>query len=107
VALAPLALCALFPAPQAVYPALALLCGALGGYQFAVASRVFRTTASKPRPGALYAVDLAGSCVGAVLFSLYLIPVFGFFRTSLLAAELNLAPAALAFLASFARAPRE
>jgi spermidine synthase len=107
VALAPLALCALFPAPQAVYPALAFGCGALGGYQFAVASRVFRATASKPRPGALYAVDLAGSCVGAVLFSLYLIPVFGFFKTSLLAAELNLAPAALAFLASFARAPRE
>jgi spermidine synthase len=102
IALAPLALCACFPAPQAVYPLLALACGALGGYQFALASRVFRATASQ-----LYAVDLAGSCVGAVLFSLYLIPVFGFFRTGLLAAELNLAPAALAFLASVARSPRE
>jgi spermidine synthase len=105
VALAPLALCAFFSAPRAVYPALALACGALGGYQFALASRVFH--AAQPRPGTLYAVDLAGSCVGAVLFSLYLIPVFGFLRTSLLAAELNLAPAALAFLTSFARAPRE
>jgi len=102
VALAPLALCACFSAPQAVYPLLALACGALGGYQFALASRAFGATASQ-----LYAVDLAGSCVGAVLFSLYLIPVFGFFRTSLLAAELNLAPAALAFLASAARARRE
>jgi spermidine synthase len=107
VALAPLALCACFPAPQAVYPALALVCGALGGYQFALASRVLRAAKPKPRPGALYAVDLAGSCVGAILFSLYLIPVFGFFRTSLVAAELNLAPAALAFLSYSARAPRE
>jgi spermidine synthase len=107
VALAPLALCACFPAPQAVYPALALACGALCGYQFALASRVLRAAKPKPRHGALYAVDLAGSCVGAILFSLYLIPVFGFFRTSLAAAELNLAPAALAFLASAARAQRE
>jgi spermidine synthase len=103
VALAPLALCALFAAPRAVYPLLALGCGVLGGYQFALASRVSRAA----RPGALYAVDLAGSCAGAILFSLYLIPVFGFFRTSLLAAELNLAPAALAFLASAGRAPRK
>ena len=102
VALAPLALCACFSAPQAVYPALALACGALGGYQFALAVRT--SAASAPQ---LYAVDLAGSCLGAILFSLYLIPVFGFLRTSLLAAELNLAPAALAFLASAARAPRE
>ena len=82
---------------------LALGCGVLGGYQFALASRVSRAA----RPGALYAVDLAGSCAGAILFSLYLIPVFGFFRTSLLAAELNLAPAALAFLASVACPRRE
>ena len=85
-----------------INPLLALACGALGGYRFALASRVLQA-----HPGALYAVDLAGSCVGAILFSLYLIPVFGFFRTSLLAAELNLAPAALAFLACSARAQRE
>jgi spermidine synthase len=102
VALAPLALCAFFSAPRAVYPALALACGALGGYQFALASRIFGAATSQ-----LYALDLAGSCVGAILFSLYLIPVFGFLRTSLLALEMNLAPAALAFLASAARAPRE
>ncbi|MGA3098176.1 MAG: hypothetical protein ABSF25_17110 [Bryobacteraceae bacterium] len=102
IALAPLALFACFSAPQAVYPALALACGALGGYQFALAIRVSGATAPQ-----LYAVDLAGSCAGALLFSLYLIPVFGFLRTSLLAAELNLAPAALAFLTAAARAPRE
>jgi predicted membrane-bound spermidine synthase len=102
VALAPLALCACFSAPQAVYPVLALGCGALGGYQFALASRVSGASASQ-----LYAVDLAGSCAGALLFSLYLIPVFGFVRTGLLAAELNLAPVTLAFLASIARAPQE
>ena len=102
VAMAPLALCAFFSAPRAVYPALALACGALGGYQFTLAIRASGAASSR-----LYAVDLAGSCVGAILFSLYLIPVFGFLRTSLLALEMNLAPAALAFLASAARAPRE
>jgi predicted membrane-bound spermidine synthase len=48
------------------------------------------------RPGRLYALDLAGSCLGAVLFSAWLVPVFGFLKTALLAAMVSLAPAAMA-----------
>ncbi|MBZ5582970.1 MAG: hypothetical protein LAQ30_12365 [Acidobacteriia bacterium] len=97
-ALAPLALYAILQSspPASLFPALALLCGMLGGCQFPIASRIFFSSEKYRGLGALYAVDLAGSCLGAVLFSAWLIPVFGFFKTALLAAELNLAPLLLA-----------
>jgi spermidine synthase len=97
-AIAPLLLYAVFEAVaqvtggQLLFPALALGCGMLGGYEFPVASRIFCAR----NPGTLYALDLAGSCLGAVLFSVYLIPVFGFLRTALLAAMVSLAPAVMA-----------
>ena len=75
------------------FPAMALVFGMLGGFEFPLASRL------KPaRPGTLYALDLAGSSVGAILFSLWLVPVFGFFKTALLLAMVSLAPAAMAIL---------
>jgi spermidine synthase len=88
-------------ASQIAFPAMALGCGMLGGYQFALASRMVE------RPGRLYALDLAGSCLGAILFSAWLVPVFGFLRTALLAAMVCLAPAVLAMLADSATAPGE
>jgi len=111
VGFAPLALCALFVwfdriggatqllvVSQILFPALALICGLLGGYQFPVASRIFFGSSRQPKqgPGALYALDLLGACVGAVVLSTYLIPVFGFLKTALLSAVVNLAPAGLA-----------
>ncbi len=106
-AVAPLASCAILPAlarmpasaGQATLFAAAFLCGAMGGFQFPIASRVFF---SEPRRGvgALYALDLAGSCVGALLFGAYLIPVVGFMRTALLAAVVNVGPAAAAITAA-------
>jgi spermidine synthase len=91
-AIAPLLLCAVFQAvTQVLFPALALFCGMLGGYEFPLASRIFSGS-----PGTLYALDLAGSCLGAVLFSVYLIPVFGFLKTAVLAAMVSLAPAVMA-----------
>jgi spermidine synthase len=92
-AIAPLLLYAVLEAVTPVlFPVLALLCGMLGGYEFPVASRIF----SGRNPGTLYALDLAGSCLGAVLFSVYLIPVFGFLKTALLASMVSLAPAVMA-----------
>ncbi len=80
---------------QWLFPLLAILCGALGGYQFRVASRVFFGGEKGGNPGAPYALDLAGSCAGAILFSVYLIPVFGFVRTAGLMALVSLAPLAV------------
>jgi spermidine synthase len=81
-----------------VFPTLAVLAGALGGYQFPVASRIFfRSSARRSgSPGSLYGFDLLGSCLGALVLSAYLVPVFGFLRTALLIGVINLAPAVLA-----------
>jgi spermidine synthase len=102
-ALAPLLLCAVFEAVTPVlFPVLALGCGMLGGYEFPVASRIVCAR----NPGALYALDLAGSCLGAVLFSVYLIPVFGFLKTAVLASMVSLAPAVMAIRSAFEPDPR-
>ncbi len=83
-----LALCGLLAVSHLLYPVLALLCGLLGGYQFVVASRLSPAACT----GTLYALDLAGASAGAILYSAYLIPVFGFYRSALVMAVVNLAP---------------
>ncbi len=84
-------------AAQFVFPALAVLGGMLGGYQFPVATEIYLGDSSrKASVGTLYALDLAGGCVGALLLSTYLIPVFGFSKTAWLSAVVDLAPALLA-----------
>ena len=125
-AAAPPALCAIFVAigrigsavatSQIAFPTLALLCGLLGGYEFSLASRIFfdgadAGTSAAHRAGTLYALDLAGSCLGAILFGAWLVPVFGLLKTALLSALVSLAPAALALREAFpgaaaGRAPR-
>jgi len=82
---------------QLAFPALAVLCGMLGGYQFPVATEIYLGEGkTRSGLGALYAVDLLGGCVGALVLSGYLIPVFGFWKTAWLSAAVNLAPALLA-----------
>jgi spermidine synthase len=92
-------------AAQFVFPTLAVLGGMLGGYQFPIATEIY-LGGSSPKAsagtgvGVLYAIDLFGGCVGALLLSTYIIPVFGFSKTAWLSAAVNLAPALLAaFLA--------
>ena len=80
---------------QLAFPALAALCGMLGGYQFPIATQIY-LGGGKTGLGVLYAVDLLGGCAGALVLSGYLIPVFGFWKTAWLSAAVNLAPALLA-----------
>ncbi|MGA9864696.1 MAG: hypothetical protein WBQ19_21490 [Terriglobales bacterium] len=90
-------LAATWLAAQFVFPALAALCGMLGGYQFPIATEIYLYDSNgRSRLGALYAIDLLGGCAGALLLSGYLIPVFGFWKTAWLSAAVNLAPALLA-----------
>jgi spermidine synthase len=86
-----------FVVSQIIFPLLAVFCGLLGGYQFPIASRLFfaKSTDKESSPGTLYALDLAGSCLGALVLSSYLVPVFGFAQTAWLMAVVNLAPAIL------------
>ena len=88
-------------ASRIAFPALALVSGMLGGYEFPVASRM------APRPGTLYALDLAGSCLGAILFSVWLVPVFGFLKMALLSAMVSLAAMAMTMLEGSATDPAE
>jgi spermidine synthase len=114
-------LAALRTTSQVVFPVLALIAGLMGGYQFPVASRLYFAGSEEPRipqsrtevratdsglnsarnPGILYGLDLLGACLGAVALSAYLLPVYGFRRTAILMAVVNLGPAALAALAAF------
>ena len=84
-------------AAQIVFPALAALSGMLGGYQFPIATQIYLHDGnSRPKLGTLYSVDLLGGCVGALVVSSYLIPVFGFWKTAWLSAAINLVAALLA-----------
>jgi predicted membrane-bound spermidine synthase len=84
-------------AAQIVFPALAALSGMLGGYQFPIATEIYLYDGnSRPKLGMLYAVDLLGGCMGALVVSSYLIPVFGFWKTAWLCAAINLVAALLA-----------
>jgi spermidine synthase len=96
-------LTALLTTSPMVFPVLALIAGLLGGYQFPLASRIYFAGSdnSKRNPGILYGLDLLGACLGAVALSAYLLPVYGFRRTAILMAVVNLGPAALAALAAF------
>jgi spermidine synthase len=81
---------------QFVFPALAALCGILGGYQFSIATVMYSADEGKQQSlGTLYALDLLGGCAGALVLSGYLIPVFGFWKTAWLCAAVNLAPVLL------------
>jgi predicted membrane-bound spermidine synthase len=92
---------AIWLAAQCVIPALAALCGMLGGYQFCIAAHTYLANESgRSRLGALYAIDLLGGCAGALLLSAYFIPVFGFWKTAWFCAAINLAPALLAVRAN-------
>lgn len=86
---------------NAVFSLLALFAGALGGWQFPLANRIYFDEQETARPGTLYAVDLAGACAGALLISAYVVPVFGFLKTGEVIALVNLVPAAVALISSF------
>ena len=83
---------------QVLFPAVALLAGVLGGYEFALATEIFFGDAQTPQAGmgVLYGVDLIGACLGALALSAFLLPLFGFLKAATFMAVANLAPALLA-----------
>jgi spermidine synthase len=85
---------------QIVFPAMALLAGMLGGYEFALATEVFFASSQVPQAsmGMLYGIDLLGACVGTLVLSAFLLPLFGFLKAAMFIAVVNLVPAVLAVL---------
>ncbi len=76
----------------AVFPLLAAISGAIGGYQFPLASRIYFETQGKDKSniGILYSIDLVGAFVGALIISVMIIPLFGMIITALLVSLVNL-----------------
>ncbi len=79
---------------HAGFLAVAVLCGMTGGYQFPIAMRIFSSyeRGEPVWPGTLYGLDLLGACIGAVLISIWLLPVFGFYKTAVVVALANVGP---------------
>jgi spermidine synthase len=101
-----------FAVGNVLFPLMAVVSGALGGYQFPLASRVYfgfsDTDRGRSHPGAVYACDLAGACVGAAAIGAYLIPVYGFLQTALIVSLVNVAPVlVLTFSLSAARTRKQ
>ncbi len=65
----------------ALFSLWALTAGALGGVHFSLAVQAAPDPASSQAGGSLYAWDLVGGTVGALLSALFLLPVFGIFYT--------------------------
>jgi spermidine synthase len=92
-------------ASQVLFPAMALLAGILGGYEFALAAEVFFADAQSPQAsmGMLYGLDLIGACLGALVLSAFLLSLFGFLKAAVFIAAVNLVPAVLAARVGWAK----
>jgi spermidine synthase len=71
------------PAPVLTFPLLTLLAGALAGMAYPLALALIATRGESPGRAAamLYAADLVGGCLGALLGAVILIPVLGIPQT--------------------------
>jgi len=78
--------------PYLFFGGLSLVTGLLGGWHFVVASAAWlRGREANKSLGAVYAVDLVGAALGAMLVAAFLLPVFGYTRTAGVLAVINLA----------------
>ncbi len=65
---------------NSVLAVLTVLIGALTGYEFPIAGRILFSSPWETA-GSLYAADLLGASLGALVVSLFIIPVFGIYYT--------------------------
>jgi spermidine synthase len=96
-----------FLSVQTAFSFLPVLAGFIGGFQFPLANDIIlkRTPQVGKVVGLLYGVDLFGSCVGAFLTSVFLIPLLGVYNTCLLTAVLGFCVLGWLALSARYRAP--
>ncbi len=81
----------LYPLSQIVFPILVALTGLLVGLEFPLANKIYLKGQKVGKTaGLLYGVDLFGSCLGALLASILLIPILGIIQTCLIVSLFNL-----------------
>ncbi len=97
----PVIFCLLLPvvprvaSPRLLYlffPLTSLLTGLLGGFHFPYVNRLYLTPGKEGNTGLLYAIDLAGASLGALAIGAWLVPVYGFLRTSAVLAIIGVGP---------------
>ncbi len=77
---------------EQLFPLLTLIAGAVGGFQFPLANKLYLGGGSRigHSAGITYGIDLAGSCLGAAVSSALLLPILGVFYTCVAVCLLNL-----------------
>jgi predicted membrane-bound spermidine synthase len=76
---------------------LTLIISIVTGMQFSLGSSILKEQ-MQLRAAKLYSSDLLGSAFGALLFSVFMMPVLGIYISSLLVAALNLFSVAITFI---------
>ena len=88
-----LAHCHIQPSPKLefVFVLLAAAAGALAGFEFPAANHVLLSGAESDERhlGQVYGADLLGSCLGALLTAMWLLPVLGLYETLLALVAVN------------------
>lgn len=69
-----------------------LVSGVLAGLEFAFANALYLRSGREQKTGVIYAADLVGACVAALLVPAFFIPLFGVYQTLLFLVGLNLLP---------------
>ncbi|NQV09326.1 fused MFS/spermidine synthase [Candidatus Woesearchaeota archaeon] len=72
-----------------IFPLTTVICGLIVGVEFPIAIKAFVKKEKNPM-AVLYSIDLIGACVGAIIGSVLLIPLFGIIYTAFFIALLNL-----------------
>ena len=75
-------------------------CGVAGGYQFPLATRIYFSDIHKSNQniGILYGFDITGAMLGTLVFGILCIPLFGFWKVSLIIFIINLLISIFTFL---------
>jgi spermidine synthase len=70
----------------------AALIGAIVGFEFPVVNKLYLTETKNAlrKTGVIYGADLFGSCLGASLVSIFILPIFGIYESLILLAILNI-----------------
>ncbi len=82
---------------HSIFIFLTLIISVVTGMQFSLGSSILKEQL-QARAAKLYSSDLLGSAFGALLFSVFMMPVLGVFISSLLVASLNLFSVAITFI---------
>ncbi|MBU1887885.1 MAG: hypothetical protein KKB46_01620 [Candidatus Omnitrophica bacterium] len=90
---------ALARALQTSFVMLPVIAGFIGGFQFPLANKIcLRSNAGISKTtGLLYGIDLLGSCIGAFIIGVLLVPIIGITQVCLLIAFINFLALALLF----------